>query len=366
MKKKVIRSFQKKLITWYGKSARQHLPWRKTKDPYSILVSETMLQQTQVAKVIPYYKRFLKKFPTVSVLAKAPLTDVLETWSGLGYYSRAKNLHKASLQIMRDNKGELPGNIDELIRLPGVGRYTAGAVASIAFDQPAPILDGNAIRVLCRYFGIRRSPKEPQIQKKLWAVSTDLVPRNSPGTFNQALMEIGALVCTPRSPQCIRCPLARDCRARKLKIQDKIPLPRIAPKRKKISYVCGILRKDSSFLVARRPLEGLLPGLWEFPGGEIGTNEPSERGLVRLLQERLGVKGEVVSFQGRVKQILTHREIEIDAFAYRRKKGNFRVKWYDQIRWVPDHNLMDTAFTAGMSRVAQKLADSCALSAPGP
>jgi A/G-specific adenine glycosylase len=221
-----MKALQGKLLAWYRKNRRTHLPWRKTRDPYAIWVSETMLQQTQVAKVIPFYEQFLKKFPTVWTLADAPLSDVFDSWSGLGYYSRARNLHAAAQKIVQEQGGSIPSEVDQLMQLPGIGRYTAGAVASIAYDRPAPILDGNVIRVLCRYFGIREDPRTPPVQRSLWQLSAQLVPTDAPGDFNQSLMELGALICTPRSPQCTICPLKRGCIARTLKQQEKIPLRR--------------------------------------------------------------------------------------------------------------------------------------------
>ncbi|MBI3317834.1 MAG: A/G-specific adenine glycosylase, partial [Candidatus Omnitrophica bacterium] len=194
--------FRRQLLAWYLKNHRKDLPWRKTTDPYRIWVSEIMLQQTQVATVIPYYRRFLKRFPTLRSLAIAQATEVVEAWSGLGYYSRARNLHSAAQEVLWWHGGRLPREPEELLKLPGIGRYTAGAIASIAYDRPAPVLDGNVARVLSRTVGIRRKIQDPAVQKKLWATSSALVPPKSPGTFNQALMELGALVCTPKDPQC--------------------------------------------------------------------------------------------------------------------------------------------------------------------
>ncbi|MBI3615380.1 MAG: A/G-specific adenine glycosylase [Candidatus Omnitrophica bacterium] len=344
--------FQKNLSAWYQKNARKDLPWRKTRDPYRIWVSETMLQQTQVSTVIPYYQKFLKKFPSVETLAKAPLTAVLDSWSGLGYYFRAKNLHSAAQEIVSRHNGRLPRETSELLKLPGIGRYTAGAVASIAYDRPAPILDGNVIRVLCRYFGIRQDPREAPTQKKLWELSQRLVPSENPGDFNQAMMELGALVCTPRAPACPACPIRSGCRARKLGLQEKIPPPRLTPERKRIRYLCGILEDNEAVLLARRPMSGLLPGLWEFPGGERKPKETESESLTRNFRERLGIDVIPGEFKARIRQTLSHRELEIRAFACRRRSGGIRPRWYTESRWIPKDKLDQVAFTAGMSKLA--------------
>ena len=347
-----IRAIREGLLSWYGKNARKDLPWRATRNPYAVWVSEMMLQQTQAAKVIPYYGRFLKKFPTVEALAKAPLTEVLDAWSGLGYYSRARNLHAAARLLIREQGGRIPSDPESLQKLPGIGRYTAGAVASIAFDRPAPILDGNVIRVLCRQAGIRQDPRAPETQRILWEMAGQLVPEKSPGIFNQAMMELGALLCTPRSPRCGSCPIREGCRARKLNLQQSIPLPKQTLERKRIRYVCGILRKGNSLLIARRPVEGLLAGLWEFPGGELGSGETEQRGLPRLLRERLGLRIKPSGRRAMITQTLSHRELEISAFDCDRETGRIRPAWYLETRWVPAAKLPQVPFTAGMRKIA--------------
>ena len=349
------KGFQKRLLTWFQGNARLDLPWRKTRDPYSIWVSEAMLQQTQVVTVIPYYHRFLKKFPTVKALAKAPLSDVLDCWSGLGYYSRARNLHAAAQRVVQEHAGRIPKEVDQLLKLPGVGRYTAGAVASIAYDRPAPILDGNVIRVLSRHFGIQEDPRRPSIRKVLWELSATLVPKGSPGQFNQALMELGALVCTPRAPNCPVCPLSLSCRAFSRGIQEEIPPRRIGLRKKRIRYVCGIIERKRSILLARRPFSGLLAGLWEFPGGEVGSRESGRESLTRHLRQRLGVHLKPDGFLAIQKQTLTHRKLEIRAFRCPWNGGSLRPRWYHETRWFPKKELKEIPFTAGMSRLAQRL-----------
>ena len=354
------RLFQTRMIRWYRKESRKNLPWRKTRDPYRIWISEAMLQQTQVATVIPYYERFVSKFPTVHSLSSAPLTDVLDNWSGLGYYSRARNLHACAQTIVRDHGGRLPTEVDSLLKLPGIGRYTAGAIASIAFDRPAPILDGNVQRVLCRYLGIREDPRQAMVQRKLWQWAEELVPAKNPGDFNQAMMELGALICTPREPQCGRCPLSPDCLARRKSWQEMIPPPRRTAARKKLSYPCAVLRKKDSVLIARRPIATLLPGLWEFPGGELLPREPLLAGLRRHLANRLGIVLENPKPLASHTQILSHRELEIRAFSCTWPGKLAPPRWYTEKKWVPIRYLDQVPFTAGMAALARLLAKKAA------
>ena len=314
-----------------------------------------MLQQTQVSTVIPYYERFLTRFPTVHSLSKAPLTAVLDSWSGLGYYSRAKNLHACAQTIVRDHGGRLPAEVDSLLKLPGIGRYTAGAIASIAFDRPAPILDGNVQRVLCRYLGIWEDPRQPEIQRRLWKQAQWLVPAKAPGDFNQAMMELGALICTPREPQCRRCPLSPDCVAHRESWQEMIPPPRRTAARKKLSYPCAVLRKKDSVLIARRPIATLLPGLWEFPGGELRPREPLLAGLRRHLADRLGIVLENIKPRAAHTQILSHLELEIRAFSCTWSGKLAPPRWYMEWKWVPLHQLGKIPFTAGMAVLARLL-----------
>lgn len=348
-------SFQRRIIRWYRKESRKNLPWRKTRDPYRIWISEAMLQQTQVATVIPYYRRFLARFPTVHSLSQAPLTDVLDTWSGLGYYSRAKNLRACAQMIEQDHGGRLPEEVDSLLKLPGIGRTTAGAIASIAFDRPAPILDGNVQRVLCRYFGIREDPRQAAVQRRLWQLAGQIVPRKEPGDFNQAMMDLGATVCLPRRPECGRCPLSAGCVSRRKGWQDSIPPPRRPTARKKLLYPCAVLRKNGQVLIARRPIATLLPGLWEFPGGEPRPREPLLGALRRHLAKRLGIVPENPKLCASHTQLLSHRELELHAFSCVWTGGNPRLRWYTEKKWVPLDQLGKVPFTAGMAELARRL-----------
>lgn len=348
-----MKSLPQKLLAWYRKHSRRGLPWRQSKDPYRIWISEAMLQQTQVSTVIPYYRRFLSRFPTVRALSGAPLREVLEAWSGLGYYHRAKNLHACARKLVSEHGGRLPREPEELLKLPGIGRTTAGAIASIAFDRPAPVLDGNVQRVLCRYFGIRQDPRQPAAQRTLWQLAARLVPDDSPGDFNQALMDLGATVCTPRQPRCSLCPLSPGCEARRRGLQEKIPPPRTPARRARVNYLCGIVEKNGSVLIARRPESGLLPGLWEFPGGEKRRGGPAAvETLEDLLSDRLGLRVRAVRKLAEHTQILSHRELRIRAYLCHPIGSRLQPSWYTEARWVPKSRLEQVPFTAGMRKVS--------------
>lgn len=275
-------NFRRKLLKWYDKD-RRDLPWRPPRgsktselDPYHVLVSEAMLQQTQVATVIPYYLRFLKRFRTVADLATADEQDVLKLWQGLGYYSRARNLRRAAQTVMSDHGGRLPRTRDDLLALPGVGRYTAGAVASIAFGCRAPVLDGNVIRVLCRLDKIERDPRDKWTQEILWARAEEVLPKSRCGDFNSALMELGATLCTPRNPQCLLCPVREHCAAFAAGVQERIPPPKKAkptPLYRRVTYC--ITRSDGRWLIEQRPAKGRWAGMWQFLTVIVPENEQS-------------------------------------------------------------------------------------------
>ncbi|MBC8134535.1 MAG: A/G-specific adenine glycosylase, partial [Fibrella sp.] len=272
----------------YEKNHRP-LPWRTTRDPYAIWISETMLQQTQVATVIPYFEKWLARFPTVRDLAEAPLDDVLHAWQGLGYYSRARNLHKAAGQIVAIHDGVFPDSYDDVLALPGVGRYTAGAVCSIALGLDTPIVDANVVRVLCRIFGIHGDPKGNEAQITLWRLATDLIPSGDAGTFNQAMMELGALVCgTP--PKCDICPVQRECFAYDTGAPSA--LPEFAPKPQfttQTDVSAVVTDSEERLLLTQRPLDaGLWAGLWELPRVTMEGEETSATAALRAVRETVG------------------------------------------------------------------------------
>ncbi|MBM4103812.1 MAG: A/G-specific adenine glycosylase [Planctomycetes bacterium] len=277
------------LLSWFGRAARD-LPFRGTHDPYRIWLSEMMLQQTQVRTVIPYYERFLKKLPTIQALAKAQLDTVLKLWQGLGYYTRAKNLHKAARLIIEKHDGEFPRTFEAILALPGIGRYTAGAIGSIAFGLRKPVLDGNVIRVLCRWYAVEGNPADAKTREKLWRIAEELLPIKNCGDWNQAMMELGAEICTPKNPRCTECPVRRFCEAFKKGVQDVLPLRK---KGKKIPHytvaVAVLFDSKGRLLIDKRRVEGFLGGLWELPGGKKQKNETLKHAVEREVHEETGL-----------------------------------------------------------------------------
>lgn len=257
------------ILPWYKKNSRP-MPWRETKDPYKIWVSEIMLQQTQVQTVIPYYKKWIKRFPDLNTLAAAPEGDVMKHWAGLGYYRRARMLHKAAQEILKQygEKASLPSTAEELIKLPGIGPYTAGAIASIAFDQKTAILDGNVIRILTRIFGLNDDIAKPKTIQKLWGISKSVLPDKNIGDFNQAMMELGATVCSPKNPNCEICPAKKNCKAFALGAPEDFPVKSNREKIKKIKTAAFILKNNGKVLLEKQPANGRWGGLWMFPHGK--------------------------------------------------------------------------------------------------
>ncbi len=275
MSPKFFYPIRRKLLRWYERGHRD-LPWRRTTDPYAIWIAETMLQQTQVVTVVPYYQRFLKRFPTIKALARAPLRQVLTVWSGLGYYRRAENLRKSARELMLNHHGRLPDDYDMLLSLPGIGDYTAGALMSIAFGRAYPALDGNARRVLGRIFRLRSDAELRELARLL-------VPKTRPAAFNQAVMELGATLCAPKKPRCEECPVALHCRANQSHAASEI-VTRRPQSPKDVTWPIAIVRHRGKFLLRRRSSGGILAGLWEFPGGAV-QKEAIGAGLTQHLRE---------------------------------------------------------------------------------
>jgi A/G-specific adenine glycosylase len=304
-------ALRRDLKAWYRRN-RRDLPWRRTRDPWAIWVSEVMLQQTQVKTALPFYPRFLERFPTPAALARARAPHVLSSWSGLGYYRRARQLHAAAREVVREHGGQVPRDPEQFGRLPGVGRYTRAAVLSIGFGAKLAVLDGNVARVIARVFALPASVREPRGARALWAVAEALVPARSPGDWNQALMELGALICTPRSPRCGQCPLERHCRARQIGRVAEFP-PR-APRREavRVRRAVALIARGKRMLMVRR--EGaLLDGLWEPPGVELSPREDARKALEAELR-RLGVRARVTPTGEIVRHTITHRAIEVEVW----------------------------------------------------
>jgi A/G-specific adenine glycosylase len=343
------------LLAWFDAHQRE-MPWRNTRDPYAIWVSEIMLQQTQVATVIPYYLRFLKAFPTPASLAKAPEQRVLKLWEGLGYYSRARNLQKAAKVIVAEHGGRLPKTPEGLRHLPGIGRYTAGAIASIAFGLDEPVLDGNVMRVLSRLFEIHDVLQETDTQKRLWSLAEKLLPSGRAGDFNQAMMELGAMICTPRNPACENCPLAAPCRARKAGCQAELPIKKKSKAVPHYTIVAAVIHNArGEILIDQRPAKGMLAGLWEFPGGNVESGETLEDALVREVKEEVGLTVEVGELLDVTEHAYSHFRITMHTFACRRVAGRTRAIECDAVRWVRAKDLADYPFPKANHAMLKKL-----------
>jgi A/G-specific adenine glycosylase len=323
------RAVRRSLLRWY-RAHRRDLPWRRTRDPYAIWVSEIMLQQTQVATVIPYYERFMRRFPDAAALARASEEEVLGLWSGLGYYRRARALREGAVAVLERHGGRLPGDCGELQALPGIGRYTAGAIASICFGIPAPILDGNVRRVLSRLHALDAAAGSGDA--RLWKLAESLADGPDPGDLNQALMEIGALVCTPRNPECDACPLGERCRARALGSPESFPpvKPRRAVERVRVAV--AVVERGGRVLL-ERPSDGSpFRGTWDLPAIELADGDAAERRLRDALRRRHGLEVDVGAEGATATHGILHRRLRLDARLCRLRRG--RVAGRGGLRWL--------------------------------
>ena len=351
--KEADRALRIELICWY-RSHHRKLPWRQTKDPYKIWISEVMLQQTIVSAVLPYYERWLNLFPTMPALAGASRQKVLKAWEGLGYYQRASNLHQAARIMCREKAGRVPDNYEDLIALPGFGPYITAAVLSIAYGQPFPVLDANVRRVVMRLAGVHSKFSTRTDQILLERIRTIFPVRNG-GDFNQAMMELGALVCRPRNPSCLLCPVQRFCLAFKRGEQEVIPTPK---KRncQKIETVVGIIRDGRRYLIQKRPPHGLLAGFWEFPGGKREKRETLRSALHRELREELAAEVKIEQQLLRVRHSYTQFQVTLFAFECeligppKLKKGSHR--------WVSLKAMKSYPFPSGSAKIVRFLEDT--------
>jgi len=341
------------LLAWFARHARD-LPWRRERTPYRIWVAEAMLQQTRVETVIPYYERFLARFPTIRALSAVSLEEVLRVWEGLGYYARARNLYAAARQIVAARDGQLPDTFEGLLALPGVGQYTAGAVASIAFGRDVPAVDGNVRRVLCRVFGIHQDVTRSAVRKELERLAANLIPPGRAGAFNEALMELGAIVCTPRSPRCDDCPLNDLCLARKQGNPESLPVKR--PRKPTPHYdvaAAVTVGDDGRVLVAQRNVDDMLGGLWEFPGGKQEPGETLPECLAREMREELDIEVGVGELVLVVEHAYTHFRITLHAFRCRLLSGKPRCLDCAAFRWVEPAELDALPMSVADRKVAR-------------
>jgi len=347
-----------RLLGWYDQQRRE-LPWRDDPDPYRVWISEVMLQQTQVTTVLPYYQRFLSQFPTLGDLASAPLDDVLKVWEGLGYYARARNLHAAARQVVADHEGRLPSSYPALRRLPGFGDYTAGAVASIAFGQRVPAVDGNVKRVLARLFAVTDDVTQSATARRLRAIAADLVPPDRPGDFNQALMELGATLCTPTSPRCLLCPVQEACQGLAQGIHESLPVKAPRRERPHFDVTAGVIRReDGCLLIAQRKPDAMLGGLWEFPGGKCQPGESLADCLRREIREELGLEIEVGDYLTTIQHGYTHFRISLHVFECRHQDGEPRALDCADWRWVGLADLEEYAFPVTDQKIIHMLKTS--------
>jgi A/G-specific adenine glycosylase len=347
--------FREDLAAWYASDHRD-LPWRDTDDPYRIWLSEVMLQQTRVDQVEPYYRRFLERFPSVRDLADASLDDVLLCWEGLGYYSRARNLHRAARTVVDDYAGEVPDTLEEIRRLPGVGPYTAAAILSIAFERPHAVLDGNVIRVLSRFFAMESDVKKQASRRSLQLAADELVDPDRPGDFNQALMELGARICTPRAPSCSMCPVAAACEARRRGIPESFPVSSSRPSVPHFDVVVALIFDGSGrILIQQRPQDAMLGGLWEFPGGKCRDDETLEDACVREVKEELGVDVVINDFYDRLVHAYSHFRITLHAYRCVIADGQVQSVAGEALDWVHVDSLGNYAFPRANRRLIERI-----------
>ena len=337
---------QKKLFKWFRRSKRD-LPWRHTEDPYKIWISEIMLQQTTVATVIPYYKRWVETFPDIRSLANARTEKILKVWEGLGYYERARNIKKCALFLVERFEAKLPGSYRELIKLPGIGSYTAGAVMSIAFGKRFPVLDANVKRVVMRLLMLRGGINSKD-KKRIEEFLEQLLPEKNVGIFNQALMELGAIVCRPKSPSCPDCPFNDFCLSYEKGVQETIPALK-KKDYKKIHAVLAIIQKRGKILIQKRPSTGLMAGLFEFPSFEKKRGETSDEAIKRGIEKELGDEILKKGFLGKVGHAYTSYRVSLDVYFLDLKKGSIQKSSLKRI-WAAEDELGRYPFTSGSAK----------------
>jgi A/G-specific adenine glycosylase len=351
------------LLAWFAQNARD-LPWRRTRDPYGIWVSEIMLQQTQVKTVMPYWERWMHELPTLSSLAKARSEKIHKLWEGLGYYTRVRNMQKAAQFIEQFHDGKFPETFDDVLALSGIGRYTAGAICSIAFNQPTPILDGNVIRVLTRVFGMAENPREKSANAYLWTLAEQLVvhasrftPHASPCShLNQSLMELGALICTPRDPKCLLCPISKHCFAFKTNRIDEFPNLDKRPAATARRFAAFVIENRGKFLVRQRP-EGVVNAhLWEFPNIELNAAPIDPTGATHGL---FGFVPKEMTLLCTIKHSITRYRITVDAFrAETSIAAANRLKAELQTQWLPLSELHKLSFPSAHKKILKALSEN--------
>lgn len=332
------KNLQELLIAWYAAHKRD-LPWRKLQSPYQVWISEVMLQQTQVKTVLPYYRRFLKRFATLYDLASANQQQVLKYWQGLGYYARARNLHKAAVMICKKNGGKIPDDLNEFKKLPGVGDYIGSAVLSIAFNKPLAVVDSNVKRVLARLFCRNWAVNDPAYYIRFKQIADQMLDKKRPGEFNQAVMELGALICTPQKPLCQSCPLQLHCKAFQTGAAGRYPLRRQVKKIPLRHRVAGVIIKNGKVLITRRPSEGLLGGMWEFPSGAVNSGQKAADACLSTLQTKVNQSVSIKTHLVAVRHTYTHFKLKLDVFICEHTAGRIRLNGPAGFKWVSPQKL---------------------------
>lgn len=349
-----LKETARRLVSWFNAHQRD-LPWREKYLPYEVWISEIMLQQTQVKTVLPYFRRWMERFPDISSVARASEEEILRYWEGLGYYSRAKNIHKTADIVVRDFAGQFPTEHRDVLKLPGIGPYTAGAIMSLAYNKDYPVVDGNVERVFARLFNIERPVREKAAHDFIWKTARELIPKGKARIFNQALMELGATVCTPRNLLCSECPIRLFCESCRLGIVKERPVP---PKRKTLTpleVAVGILVDQEKIFIQKRPPSGLMADLWEFPGGKLRDGETPEEGLIREFWEELEVKVHSLRKITVIRHNYTSFKITLHAFFCKLRPESQRpvLRAAADSRWVTPDQLNHYAFPAANRKLIQ-------------
>ena len=352
-----IEAFRGALLAWYA-AHRREMPWRGTPDPYAVWVSEIMLQQTRVDQVRPYYDRFMNRFPTVEDLGAASLEEVLKAWEGMGYYARARNLHRAARRIVDEHGGKIPGDPARISGLPGIGPYTAAAVLSIAYGRDCPVVDGNVVRVLSRLFHLTDDPAAAAAKKRMAVLAENLLVPGRAGDFNQAMMELGATVCTPRQPDCGSCPVGSLCTARS-ELPDPSVLPRKRPRKQRPHHhvAAGIVRRGDEVLIVRRPTDGLLGGLWEFPGWISEEGAAREGFLRHETKRKLGIEIRVGRAFAAVRHAFSHFEMTLHGYHCTYLGGEARHREGNDCRWIRFDEFEQYAFPRAHIKLIETMMD---------
>jgi A/G-specific adenine glycosylase len=360
-----LSGFRRRLLSWFEIHGRD-LKWRQTRDAYRIWISEIMLQQTTVVAVVPYYEKFLNRFPTIRILAVASEEEVLRFWEGLGYYSRARNIHKTAKIISEEHNGRFPETVAEILKLPGIGRYTAGAIVSFAFDRPAPIVEANTLRLYCRLMGFSGNPRSTAGGKLLWDLAERLVSPKCPGQMNQALMELGAMVCRPGSPDCPQCPVKSCCRAFLENTTDKIPAPKPRPKITPVTAACIAVEKQGQFLIRRYRDNERWAGLWDFPrleipeysGKEFSVSDESSLSsqIEHLCNETFGIEIQLSELRTEIRHSVTRYRIRLLCYHGMFHSGEPQTD--HEYRWISPEKLTEFPLSVTGRKFAKLLLES--------